>query len=61
MDKAKIKAELRNSAAGFQEPWLINNTDAFIVAKEYCDHFDFICNLQSDDQRTFFLLVAEAL
>lgn len=63
MNKQQIKAELRRSACEDRFPlWLIKD-DAFIEASYFIrlDRAEFVSFLCEDDQRTFFLLVAEAL
>lgn len=63
MNKAHIKAELRRSACYDKEPWQFGGLAGW--AEYYVWDFregnDYISDLSTDDQRTFFLLVAEAL
>jgi hypothetical protein len=63
MNKEEIKAELRRSACYDEEPWQLGGLACW--AENYVwssvDKGKYISHLSTDDQRTFFLLVAEAL
>lgn len=60
MNKSQIKAELRRSACEDEYPWDGISVAAFMHAREFAGN-KFIWDLKPDAQRTFFLLVAEAL
>ena len=61
MTKSQIKAELRRSACEDVDPWITSLIWAAEEAVFFCDGHQYIDDLPADDQRTFFLLVAEAL
>jgi len=61
MTKSQIKAELRRSACEDEFPWDGIAVPPFHESKLYCRKQEYIWDLLEDDQRTFFLLVAEAL
>jgi len=63
MTKSQIKAELRRSACDDEWPVFDVSYDALDKAVEYKDSREdqLISCLDLDEQRTFFLLVAEAL
>lgn len=60
MNKAQIKAELRRSACEDIDPWWDMRIDALQEAAAWYDKDLYGMN-GSDQIRTFFLLVAEAL
>lgn len=62
MTKSQIKAELRRTACeeDHRPPWVAINEQAFLVACKYSWH-DFIWTMKREDQKIFFLLVAEAI
>lgn len=61
MTNSKIKQELRRSACEDVYPWTLSRIWAAEGAVFFCDGHEYIDALSTDDQRTFFLLVAEAL
>lgn len=62
MNKAQIKAELRRSACEDEKPWSGLSYDVWhLVLWQWCGKFEFMDEMAHDNNRTFFLLVAEAL
>ena len=63
MNKAQIKAEIRRSACYDEKPWELDGLAVWAenYVWSFVDKGKFISHLSTDDQRTFFLLVAEAL
>ena len=63
MTKSEIIAELRRSAVEDAAPYYEVSDEALTAALDFSlnTQMRFICELTADDNRTFFLLVAEAL
>lgn len=61
MTKTQIKAELRRSACEDGYPYVSCNFSACLKLHEFYDTDEWVTDLNDYDQRTFFLLVAEAL
>lgn len=63
MNKEQIKEELRRSACYDKKPWQLGGLAGWAenYVWDFRDGNDDISDLSTDDQRTFFLLVAEAL
>lgn len=61
MTTNEIKAELRRSALHDADPLLGIDGAVFLAARKFAVLGERLCNMNSTNVRTFFLLVAEAL
>lgn len=61
MNKKQIKEELHRSACDDNDPWRGCEFDAWCFATFMIEGSGTVSDLKIDDQRTFYLLVAEAM